>query len=39
LGITEDDAEDFRLTLLQKVAKSSCIIKANLVIERIMGAR
>jgi len=39
LKVSEAEAEDFRLTLLQKVAKSACIIKANLIIERIMRAR
>ncbi len=39
MSVDAEEREDFSLTLLQKVAKSTCVIKANLVIERIMKAR
>lgn len=37
--IPPDEQDDFRLSLVQKVAKSGCIVKAHLVFEKIMSAR
>ncbi len=39
LSVTPEEQEDFEMSLLQKVARSTCIVKANMVIERIMRAR
>ncbi len=39
MSVPPNEQEDFEMTLLQKVARSTCIVKANLVIEKIMRAR
>ena len=38
-NVGESEAEDFRLSLLKKTAKSGCIMKTQIVLERIMAAR
>ena len=38
-GIPEAMREDLEMTLLQKVAKSTCMIKAHVVLDRVMDAR
>lgn len=38
-SITQEDAEMYQYTFLQKVAKSGCIVKSTYILEKIMDAR
>ena len=37
--VTEEERQDFVMTMLQKVAKSTCIIKTTYVLDKICDAR
>ena len=37
--LSKEEREEYEYTLLQKVAKSSCIVKTTLVLDRICDAR
>ena len=37
--VTPEERQDYEMTMLQKVAKSSCIIKTTFVLDKICDAR
>ena len=38
-GLDKDEVDDHTLTLLQKTAKSTCIVKNTFILDHVMNAR